>query len=50
MRDRVQKQLDEGGTLDDAYLIDQVAFQEWYTYEELHKLNAGRFLTQMEVE
>ena len=39
-----------GGSLDDAYKIDQSRFQHWHTYDELAARNAGRVFERMEFE
>ena len=41
LRGEVQKILDEGGTLADAYEIDQSAYAELDTFDELAARNAG---------
>ncbi len=50
MRTQVEKILDEDGSLNDAYNIDQSRFRDWGTYRELHRQNAGRIFRQMEFE
>ncbi len=50
MRAQVEKILDEDGSLDDAYNIDQSQFRDWGTYGELHRQNVGRIFRQMEFE
>lgn len=50
LRAEVQKLLDEGGTLDDAYNIDQSAYSHLDTYDELAARNAGIVFTAMEFE
>lgn len=50
LRDAVQSVLDSGGSLQDAYLIDQSAYAHWHTYEELAARNAGRVFERMEFE
>lgn len=50
LRDAVQSVLDAGGSLQDAYQIDQSAYKHWHTYEELAARNAGRVFERMEFE
>ncbi len=50
LRQKVQEVLDQGGSLDDAYKIDQTAYQHWHTYDELAARNAGRVFERMEFE
>lgn len=50
LRESVQALLDEGGSLDEAYRIDQSAYRHWHTYEELAARNAGRVFQRMEFE
>ena len=50
MRSEVEKVLDDDGGLYDAYNIDQSAYRDWGTYNELHKQNAERIFKQMEFE
>ena len=50
LRGEVQKLLDEGGTLDDAYKIDQSAYSHLDTFDELAARNAGRVFEAMEFE
>lgn len=50
MRARVRELLDAGGTLEDAYGIDQSAYRGLDTYDELARLNAGRVFRAMEFE
>lgn len=50
LREAVQAVLDQGGSLQDAYQIDQSAFAHWHTYEELAARNAGRVFERMEFE
>jgi glyoxylase-like metal-dependent hydrolase (beta-lactamase superfamily II) len=50
LREEVQALLDAGGSLDDAYQIDQSAYRHWHTYEELAARNAGRVFQRMEFE
>jgi hypothetical protein len=46
----VQQILDDGGSLDEAYQIDQTAYKHWHTYDELAARNAGRVFERMEFE
>ena len=46
----IEKILDEGGDLVDAYNIDQSRFLNWDTYQELHLQNISRLFKQMEFE
>ena len=50
LRHKVQEILDQGGSLDDAYKIDQARYRHWHTYEELAARNAGRVFERMEFE
>ncbi|MCI4660675.1 MAG: MBL fold metallo-hydrolase [Neomegalonema sp.] len=50
LREKVGEILDNGGTLQDAYEIDQSQFSDWHTYWELAARNAGRVYQQMEFE
>lgn len=50
LRDKVQALLDEGGSLDEAYQIDQTPFKHLHTYDELAARNAGRVFERMEFE
>ena len=50
MRGEVQALIDEGGSLDEAYKIDQSPYRHWHTFEELAARNAGRVFTAMEFE
>jgi glyoxylase-like metal-dependent hydrolase (beta-lactamase superfamily II) len=50
LRGQVQILLDEGGTLADAYEIDQSAYSHLDTYEELAARNAGMVFEAMEFE
>ena len=42
--------LDDDGTLQDAYAIDQSAYSHLDTFDELARLNAGRIYRAMEFE
>ena len=50
LRGKVEEILDEGGSLDDAYKIDQSQYKHWHTYDELAARNAGRVFERMEFE
>ena len=50
LRGQVQILLDEGGTLADAYKIDQSAYSHLDTYDELAARNAGIVFEAMEFE
>ena len=50
LRAEVQRLLDEGGTLADAYRIDQSAYSNLDTFEELAARNAGMVFEAMEFE
>lgn len=50
LRGKVGEVLDNGGTLEDAYYVDQTPYAHLDTYEELATRNAGQVFTQMEFE
>ncbi len=50
LRREVVKILDDDGDLDDAYAIDQSAYSQLDTYEELAAKNAGRLYQMMEMD
>lgn len=50
LRGEVQRILDEGGSLQDAFEIDQTRYRDSHTYWELAARNAGRVFEQMEFE
>ena len=50
LREEVGKIIDEGGTLQDAYELDQSQYEHWHTYWELAARNAGRVFEAMEFE
>lgn len=50
LREQVAELLDAGGSLEDAYQIDQSAFKHLHTYDELAARNAGRVFERMEFE
>jgi len=50
LRAKVKEVIDAGGTLDDAYRIDQSAYLHLHTADELARSNAGRVFRTMEFE
>lgn len=50
LRSKVREVLDNGGTLEDAYYVDQSPYQHLDTFEQLATRNAGRVFEQMEFE
>ncbi|MFK8043647.1 MBL fold metallo-hydrolase [Congregibacter sp.] len=48
LRDEIELILDEDGDLSDAYKIDQSAYENLDTFDELAQKNAGRLFRQME--
>jgi rhodanese-related sulfurtransferase/glyoxylase-like metal-dependent hydrolase (beta-lactamase superfamily II) len=50
IRSEVSELIEEGGTLEDAYKIDQSAYSHLDTFDELAKRNAGRIFRVMEFE
>lgn len=50
LRGKVAEIMKQGGTLQDAYNIDQTGFAYLDTYHELHKVNAGMVFRKMEFE
>ena len=50
LRGKIGAHLDDGGTLADAYYVDQSAYSHLDTFEELATRNAGRVFEQMEFE
>lgn len=50
LTNEVQKILDAGGDLNDAYNIDQSQYSHLNTFEELARKNAGRLYQTMEME
>jgi len=50
MREQVGAILDDGGSLIDAYNIDQNAYRHLDTFDELAGLNADRIFRAMEFE
>lgn len=50
LRGKIREHLDAGGTLADAYYVDQSPFRHLDTFDELATRNAGRVYEQMEFE
>jgi glyoxylase-like metal-dependent hydrolase (beta-lactamase superfamily II) len=50
LRGKVRELIDRGGSLQDAYAIDQSPYEHLDTFKELAKRNAGRVFEQMEFE
>jgi rhodanese-related sulfurtransferase/glyoxylase-like metal-dependent hydrolase (beta-lactamase superfamily II) len=50
LRGKVAEVIKQGGSLDDAYKIDQSAYMHLHTADELAKINAGRIFRAMEFE
>ena len=50
LSDRIRELIENDGTLQDAYLIDQSSFDHLDTYFELARQNAGRVFRYMEFE
>ena len=50
MREKVAALVEEGGSLQDAYLISQAQFDHLDTYFELKRQNAGRIFREMEFD
>jgi glyoxylase-like metal-dependent hydrolase (beta-lactamase superfamily II) len=50
LREKIAVHLDNGGTLDDAYYVDQSPYAQLDTFEELATKNAGYVYTEMEFE
>lgn len=50
LRGKIGEHLENGGTLDDAYYVDQSPFAHLDTFEELATKNAGVVFTEMEFE
>jgi rhodanese-related sulfurtransferase/glyoxylase-like metal-dependent hydrolase (beta-lactamase superfamily II) len=50
LRAKVKEIIDAGGSLDDAYKVDQSAYLHLHTADELARLNAGRVFRAMEFE
>ncbi|WP_424942634.1 MBL fold metallo-hydrolase [Aliiroseovarius crassostreae] len=50
LRGKVGEHLDNGGTLEDAYYVDQSAYAHHDTFDELATKNAGQVFSEMEFE
>lgn len=50
MRGEIEKVLDDGGDLNEAYKIDQSAYAHLHTFKELNLRNAARIFREMEFE
>ena len=50
MRERLAALIEDGGTLQDAYLVDQSPFSHLDTYFELKRQNAGTIFREMEFD
>lgn len=50
LRAKIKEHMDKGGTLKDAYYVDQAPYAHLDTFNELAKRNAGRVYEQMEFE
>lgn len=50
LRKKIKQVLDRGGSLKDAYYVDQSPYSHLDTFNELAKRNAGRVFEQMEFE
>lgn len=50
LRGKIRAHLDKGGTLKDAYYVDQSPYKHLDTFNELATRNAGRVFRQMEFE
>lgn len=50
MREKVGEIIEEGGTLEEAYNVDQSAYAHLDTFDILARLNAGRVYQEMEFE
>ena len=50
MLDQIVTLIDDGGTLMDAYQIDQSEFRQWDTFRELSVQNADRLFRKLEFE
>ncbi len=50
LRAKIRAHLDDGGSLDDAYYVDQSPYAHLDTYEELATRNAGYVYAEMEFE
>ena len=50
LRGKIREHLDGGGSLEDAYYVDQSPYKNLDTFEQLATRNAGRVFEQMEFE
>jgi len=50
LRAKIAEHIEKGGTLEDAYYVDQSPYAHMDTFEELATRNAGRVYEQMEFE
>ncbi len=50
LRGKIAEVLDNGGTLDEAYYVDQSPYKHLDTFDELATRNAGQVFTEMEFE
>jgi glyoxylase-like metal-dependent hydrolase (beta-lactamase superfamily II)/rhodanese-related sulfurtransferase len=50
LRGKIAELIEQGGTLDDAYRIDQSPYLHLHTSDELARVNAGRVFRAMEFE
>lgn len=50
VRAKIQKLIDEGKGLEDAFLIDQSPYKDLHTFDELATKNAGYIFTEMEFD
>ncbi len=50
LRARIAEVIEKGGSLEDAYKVDQSAYLHLHTADELARLNAGRVFRSMEFE
>lgn len=50
LRGKIRAHLDAGGSLDDAYYVDQSPYKQLDTFDELATRNAGRVYVEMEFE
>ncbi len=50
LRGKIRKLIDDGGTLQDSYKVDQSPYKHLHTFKELAGRNAGRVFVAMEFE
>ncbi len=50
LREKIRAHIDNGGTLDDSYFVDQSPYRRLDTFEELATKNAGYVFVEMEFE